>query len=189
VTVRIETDRLLLREWREGDWVDLHRAYSDPEVMRWLAEGGTLDVETTAFVVGRMHAHWQQLGYGLFATIVKETGELIGRVGLMRHPDWPVDEHKVEVGWTLQRSAWGNGYATEGALASLQFAFERIGFERIFSMTDPKNERSQSVMKKCGLTYQGEVEFHGYRDVYYAIDRSDWPPSGVTLPSMHIREE
>ncbi len=189
MTIRIETDRLLLREWREGDWVGLHRAYGDPEVMRWLGTGAVADVETTAFGVGRMHAHWQQLGYGLFATELKETGELIGRIGLMRHPDWPVDEHKVEVGWTLQRSAWGHGYATEGAKASLQFGFERLGLERIFSMTDPTNVRSQAVMKRCGLRLQGEVVFHEFLEVYYTIDREDWPPSGIELPSIEIRTE
>lgn len=189
MVVRIETDRLLLREWREGDWVGLHRAYGDLEVMRWLGAGSAADLETTAFSVGRMHAHWQQLGYGLFAAELKETGELIGRIGLMRHPTWPVDDHKVEVGWTLQRSAWGKGYATEGAKASLQFGFERVGLERIFSMTDPTNTRSRAVMERCGLAYHGEVQFDGYLEVYYAIDRSEWPRAGVELPSIQIRDE
>ncbi len=181
----METDRLLLRQWRAGDWVDLHRAYGDPEVMRWL-DAEPADLATTAFSVGRMSARWEILGYGMFATVVRETGELIGRVGLMFHPDWPVDEHKVEVGWTLQRSAWGHGYATEGAKASLWFGFERAGLERIFSMTKPDNVRSRAVMERCGMAFQGEVEFYGARQVYHAIDRTAWPPAGLELPSVRL---
>jgi len=60
-------------------------------------------------------------GLRMFAVEERTTGELIGRVGLMLHPDWPLAGPKVEVGWTLQRSAWGHGYATEGARASLEF--------------------------------------------------------------------
>lgn len=188
MTVRIETDRLVLREWNDGDWVGLHRTYGDLEVMRWLGEGAPSTVEQTAFSVGRMHAHWQQLGYGMFAAQERATGELIGRVGLMRHPDWPIGEEKVEVGWTLQRSAWGHGFATEGALASLAFAFERLGLEQVFSMTDPRNARSRAVMERCGLTLRGEQEFHGYLEVWYAIDRAGWPPPGVDLPAIRIQD-
>jgi RimJ/RimL family protein N-acetyltransferase len=174
-----------MRPFQQGDWVGLHRAYGDADVMRWLGVPPA-DLETTAFAVGRMVARWDVLGYGMFAVERRETGEMIGRVGLMLHVDWPVDEHKVEVGWTLQRSAWGHGYATEAALASLAFGFDRVGLERIFSMTDPANVRSRGVMERCGLTLRGEVEYHGHRQVHYAIDRAAWPPPGVELPAIRI---
>jgi RimJ/RimL family protein N-acetyltransferase len=186
--IRITTDRLLLREWRRGDWSGLQRTYGDAEVMSWIRAEPSPDLETTAFLVGRMHAHWWQLGYGMFATVLRQTDEMIGRVGLMRHPDWHVDEYKVEVGWTLQRSAWGHGYATEAAKASLAFGFETLGLERIFSMTDPTNGRSRAVMERCGLTYQGEIEFHGNNEVYYAMTRSQWPPAGMEMPAIRIED-
>lgn len=182
----IETERLLLRPWREGDWVRLHRTYGDEEVMRWLASPG-VDVATTAFAVGRMSMHWTLQGYGMFATEVRSTGELVGRVGLMFHPDWPLDGPKVEVGWTLQRSAWGNGYATEGATASLRFGFDELGLPTIFSMTRPDNARSRAVMERCGLTYRGDIEFHGVQQVHYAIDRGEWPPAGAAPPATRVR--
>jgi len=85
----IETERLLLRQWRDGDWQALHRTYGDQEVMGWI--GATaVDVAGTAAAVGRMSMHWRLLGYGMFALEERSSGELLGRVGLMLHPDWPL---------------------------------------------------------------------------------------------------
>ena len=182
----IETERLLLRQWRDGDWHGLHRTYGDPEVMAWIGSAA-VDVAATAAAVGRMSMHWRLLGYGMFALEERSTGELVGRVGLMLHPDWPLDGPKIEVGWTLQRSAWGRGYATEGAKASLVFGFEVLRLPSIFSMTRPDNARSRKVMERCGLTQRGEVEYHGWLQVHYAVDRSGWPPSGTQLPPSKVR--
>ena len=132
--------------------------------------------------------HWRLLGYGMFAVEERSSREIVGRVGLMLHPDWPLDGPKVEVGWTLQRSVWGRGYATEGAKASLQFGFRTLGLPQIFSMTRPENARSHAVMERSGLTERGEIDFHGWKQVYYTIDRDDWPPRDREMPSMKIRQ-
>jgi RimJ/RimL family protein N-acetyltransferase len=182
----IGTERLLLRQWRDGDWVGLHRTFGDGEVMGWIGAAAA-DLASTAAAVGGMAMHWRLLGYGMFAVEERASGEVIGRVGLMLHPDWPLDGPKVEVGWTLQRSAWGHGYATEGARASLELGFRELGLPQIFSMTRPDNTRSRAVMERCGLTQRGELEFHGWRQVHYAIDRTDWPPPGVRLARSEIR--
>lgn len=71
----IETDRLLLRQWRDGDWIGLHRTYGDPEVMAWI---GSVP--------------------GMFAVEERSSGDIIGRVGVMRHPDWPLDGPRIGVG-------------------------------------------------------------------------------------------
>jgi RimJ/RimL family protein N-acetyltransferase len=183
----IETGRLLLRPWRDGDWHGLHRTYGDAEVMGWIGSAAS-DLASTAAAVGRMSMHWRLLGYGMFAVEERTTGDLIGRVGLMLHPDWPLAGPKVEVGWTLQRSAWGHGYATEGATASLEFGFNVLDLPQIFSMTRPDNVRSRAVMERCGLTHQGELDFHGWRRVHYAIDRADWPPQEAQQQPVKIRE-
>lgn len=183
----IETERLVLRPWRDGDWHELHRTYGDAEVMGWIG-AGTADLATTAAAVGRMSMHWRLLGYGMFAVEERTSGELVGRVGLMLHPDWPLEGPKVEVGWTLQRSAWGRGYATEGAKASLAFGFNVLDLPRIFSMTRPDNVRSRAVMERCGLTQRGELNFHGWHQVHYAIDRQDWPPHDGQMSPVKIRE-
>ena len=183
----IETERLLLRQWRDGDWVSLHRTYGDSEVMSWIGAAAR-DLASTAAAVGRMSMHWRLLGYGMFAVEERTSGEIVGRVGLMLHPDWPLDGPKIEVGWTLQRSAWGRGYATEGAWASLEFGFHTLGLPEIFSMTRPDNARSRAVMDRCGLTYRGEIDFHGWHQVHYAIGAQDWAARRAKMPSLKIRE-
>ena len=182
----IETERLLLRQWRDGDWHGLLRTYGDSEVMSWIGTTAG-DLPSTAAAIGRMSMHWRLLGYGMFAAEERSSGELVGRVGLMLHPDWPLDGPKVEIGWTLQRSAGGKGYATEGALASLGLAFGELGLPQVFSMTRPDNARSRAVMERCGLTQRGELEFHGWKQVHYAIDRQGWPPQGVAFAKSEIR--
>jgi hypothetical protein len=109
---RLETSRLLLREWRESDFEPHAAMCADPEVMRHL--GGTIDPAESWRRMAQHAGHWALRGYGKWAVERRDTGEWIGRVGLWNPPDWP----GVEVGWTLVRGAWGQGYATEAATAS-----------------------------------------------------------------------
>ena len=101
-------------------------------------------------------------------------GEPVDRVPICLWRHWPVDDHKVEVGWRLDKRFWGKGLATEGAIANLSYGFERLGLTRIISICDPRNKASQRVMEKAGLSFQGEVRWRGYDDVWYASDRREW---------------
>ena len=168
----IETNRLLLRQWREEDLDSYARICADPEVMRYLP--GVRTRQETARQIECFMRHWEERGYGLWAVEEKAGGEFIGFIGLAYQEDWPVGEHKVEVGWRLDKQFWGNGLATEGALASLSHGFERRKLHRIISICDPRNRASQRVMEKCGLSFQGEAYWKGYDEVWYAIDRDEW---------------
>jgi RimJ/RimL family protein N-acetyltransferase len=163
----------VLRKWAYGDWDALHHTFGDPEVMRWL-NSEPASLESTAFAVGKMSMHWQAFGYGMWATVEKASGDLIGRIGLMYHADWPVEPHKIELGWTLSRSAWGKGYATEGARACVHWAFENLALERLISITRAENVRSARVMQKCGFSKQGTAHWRGLEQDWWALDRPDW---------------
>src|SRR3712207_5148513 len=112
----IETDRLLLRRWREEDLDAYTRICADPEVMRYM--GGPRTRQRCEEQIAWFVQHWEERGFGLWAVEEKATGAFIGRIGLLCHDDWPEDEHKTEVGWLLERSFWGRGLATEGARAA-----------------------------------------------------------------------
>ncbi len=172
----IETDRLLLCRWREGDLDAYARICADPEVMRYLP--ATLGREESAQQMAGFVRHWEERGFGLWAVEEKASGEFIGFIGLMCHNDWPEGEHNTEVGWRLGRAHWGRGLATEGALANVRYGFEGLGLERIISITLPENAASRRVMEKAGLTYRGETRWRGHDVVWYAIDRDAWEARG-----------
>ena len=115
---------------------------------------------------------WQADGLSHWAAVERESGKLIGRIGLLRHRDWPLEPDPVEVGWALHRDYWGRGLATEGGRAALEAWRTHLpGDARLLSITLPGNVRSRAVMERLGLTYRGEVDWRGHDHVWYAIDR------------------
>jgi RimJ/RimL family protein N-acetyltransferase len=176
-TDELQTERLLLRQWRPGDWAALHRTYGDPEVMRWHGRPDALTMEETAYAIGRMSAQWDERGFGMWAVEERDGGELVGRIGLLYHPDSPAGDDRVEIAWSLQQDRWGRGYATEGALAARDWAFVRLDIPRLISITIPENRRSWHVMEKLGFTRRAEgLQWHGFAVDWWALDRSDWTP-------------
>jgi RimJ/RimL family protein N-acetyltransferase len=180
----LESARLRLRPWREADIEALAAIVRDPEVMRYLGTGLRYRVKRAAtWLVARVSdveartavrdfdRHWQRWGFGEWAAEEKASGELVGRIGLVYHPDWPLGEAKVEIGWTLARRAWGRGLATEGARVALDHAFDQLELDRVISATSIDNVRSQRVMQKLGMRRQGEARWHRCDMVWYAIDR------------------
>lgn len=170
--MNLETHRLLLRPWREEDLDSYARICSDARTMRYM-RSGTMTREQTASQIERLMRHWDEHGYGLWAVEEKPSGEFIGRVGLMRYGDFVSEPEgsRTEVGFLLDRRRWGQGLATEGVAASLQWAFKDLGFERIISIMQPDNLGSRRVIEKAGLTLQGSTEWKDYDWVWYALDR------------------
>jgi RimJ/RimL family protein N-acetyltransferase len=168
----IETDRLLLRRWREEDLGSYARICSDQEVMRYVT--GPLTREQSEEQIARFIRHWEERGFGLWAVEHKALDAFIGFIGLLYQNDWPEDTHKTEVGWRLDRAYWGRGLATEGAVAGVRYGFEGLGLERIISIIHPANLASRRVAEKAGLTLRGETRWRGADVVWYAVDRPDW---------------
>ena len=170
--VSLETERLLLREWREESDLNLYaQMCADPLVMRYLSpEGKTLTRAETwrqvAFIVG----HWQLRGYGHWAVEEKASGKLIGRIGFLNPEGWP----GFELGWTLARESWGKGYATEGARRALEYAFTEMGREHVISLIHPQNKNSIRVAERLGEKLEGETEVSGIEVLIYGISRDTW---------------
>jgi RimJ/RimL family protein N-acetyltransferase len=141
----IETERLVLRRWREAD--------REPFAgLRGPADAGffpsTLTrAESDAFI-DRIEAH----GYGLWALEVRETGQFIGFTGLAPMQEDVPGADGTEIGWRLARHAWHHGYATEAALAARDVAFTGVGLAELWSMTSVLNAPSQAVMRRIGIT-------------------------------------
>lgn len=153
----IETDRLWLRRWCDADREPLARMNRDPAVMEFFPS--LLSRAESDALVDRIEAHFDQHGFGLWATEVRTTGELIGFVGLAvpRFTAWFTP--CVEIGWRLASEHWGKGLATEGARAVVGHAFDVLNLDEIVSLTVPANLRSRRVMEKLGMTRDPGEDF------------------------------
>jgi RimJ/RimL family protein N-acetyltransferase len=134
------------------------------------------DVDSTREQIEWFESQWAEEGVCHWAADDLETGRLIGRIGLQRHHDWPLEPSPVEVGWVLDERYWGRGLATEGGRASLEVWREQLPDDRrLISITEPANTRSRAVMERVGLTYRGATRWHDHDVVWYAVDREPEP--------------
>ncbi|WP_307801619.1 GNAT family N-acetyltransferase [Microbispora triticiradicis] len=151
----IRTDRLVLRRWREDDKEPFAALNADPVVMEHFP--ATLTREESDALVERAEAAIEERGFGWWA--VEVDGEFIGFTGLSVPAFTAHFTPCVEIGWRLARSAWGHGYATEAARASLEYGFGTLGLTEVVSFTAVPNLRSQAVMRRLGMTRDPGEDF------------------------------
>ena len=167
---RIETTRLILRRAAEADLASYcQRIYGDPAVMRTLPGGKALAMrEAHSRASTNLIEHWEQHGFGPWLLVAKQNERLLGHCGLRY---WPQTQD-VEVLYAIERPAWGHGYATEAAEASLAAGFGQLGLERIIAGVLPTNRASIRVLQKLGMQKREEREFVGLHVVMYELWRT-----------------
>ena len=177
----IETERLRLRAFRDGDREPFAELNADREVME-LFPAVLSRRESDAFL-DRILRRWDEDGHGLWAIERKADAAFLGFAGLATHRFEAHFTPAVEVGWRLAREAWGNGYATEAGSASLRFGFETLDLTEIVSFTTVSNERSRRVMERLGMTRDPADDFdhpnlpagHPIRPhVLYRLNKGRW---------------
>jgi RimJ/RimL family protein N-acetyltransferase len=171
---RLETERLVLRRWDVAADLDSYAALcADPEVMRYIGDGTTRTRAQSEEQLQAFEQTWIDRSFGLFATELAQSGELIGFVGLAIPDFLPEIMPAVEIGWRLARPHWAQGYATEGARAVLAFGFDRLQLDRIVSVHAVGNDPSGNVMRKIGMHLDRETVHPrtGRAVRVYAIDR------------------
>ena len=164
----LRTERLLLRQWREEDAEALAEIYSQPH---YLEHHSALDLKRTEAQVLEFTLGWRHEGFSLWAAEELQSGRFIGRIGLIRHHDWPVAPDPVEVGWMLHADYTGRGLATEGGRCAVECWREHLDDSQLLSITRPDNVRSRAVMERLGLTERGTANWHGHDVIWYALDR------------------
>lgn len=182
----IETERLLLRTWRDDDREPFAALNADSAVMEFFP--APLDRAESDALAGRIRDHFGEHGFGLWALEVRETGEFVGFTGLVWQTFPAHFTPAVEVGWRLARRAWAKGYATEAARAALGHGFAVVGLDEIVSMAAVGNTRSRRVMERIGMTRDPDDDFdhpnvdaasplrrHVLYRVTDALVASDWP--------------
>lgn len=145
----IETERLILRTWKEEDVEPYYLINQDPKVIEFLPKAMTK--KEAKWFMSEMNQQFVDRNHTFWAVEEKETQALIGFVGLNK-PFWKSHFTPcVEIGWRLGSEHWGKGYATEGAKASLEYGWNTLGLTEIVSFTVPANSRSIRVMKRIGM--------------------------------------
>lgn len=177
----LETERLILREWRDADRTPFAELNADPRVAEHLS--GPLERAASDAFVDRIVARWASDGHGLWAIERREDGRFVGFAGLAAPTFEAAFTPCVEVGWRLAPEAWGRGYASEAARAALRFGFEELDLAEIVSFTVPANLRSRAVMERIGMTRDPADDFehpnlpegHPIRHhVLYRLGRDAW---------------
>jgi RimJ/RimL family protein N-acetyltransferase len=186
-----ETERLILRHWRESDREPFARMNADSRVMEFMP--AVLTREQSDAFAERIEAHFRQHGFGLCAVELRSGHAFAGFVGLAVPAFQAHFTPCVEIGWRLAAEYWGNGLATEAALSMVAYATAQFGLEALVSFTVPGNARSRRVMEKLGMSHDPAEDFdhprfspgHPYRrHVLYRLSlRSGNTPGSTQSPS------
>ena len=154
----LETERLILRNWRESDRELFHLINSDAQVMEFFVM--RRNRAQSDAMMDRLAQGIEQNGFGLAAVEIAETGQVAGFTGLNITTGLPVAEDGViEIGWRFAPQFWGKGYVTEAARAWRDFGFDGLGLDRIISFAVADNHRSTAVMRRIGMTARPDLDF------------------------------
>lgn len=154
---RIETERLILREWRDNDVAPLLEICRDPRVMEFLGPLQTEEDIRTA--IARQREHQERLGHCYWVIERKSDSEMLGFCGIQSGPEGTPLAGQPDIGWRLAYSHWGNGYAREAATASLDWGFEILPDDDIWAITTPGNIRSWGLMERLGMRRHPDLDF------------------------------
>jgi RimJ/RimL family protein N-acetyltransferase len=179
-----ETERLRLRTWDPQDLDEFIERTNTPAVMRWL--GGVWPRADHAAAFERLVGYQQEFGHTFWVAERKADGELLGFCGLKRvnHPGAGPITGDFEVGWRLREDVWGQGYAKEAAIKSIDLAFDRFGASHVVALTVPGNVMSQGLMARLGMKRREDLDFIDPRfehpgelnpAIVSWIDAGDWP--------------
>ncbi|MEY2560487.1 MAG: [ribosomal protein S5]-alanine N-acetyltransferase [Verrucomicrobiota bacterium] len=165
--VILETDRLLVREYVEEDAEAFFKLNTDPEVLRFVPDKALLNVDQARqLLIDHPIGDYRKHGFGRGACILKATGEQIGFAGLK----YLEELGEVDVAYRLLPAYWGQGLATEAALASVRYGFADLGLNRIIGLVMSENIASVRVLEKTGLRYVATVSLWSQQFSKYIID-------------------
>jgi ribosomal-protein-alanine N-acetyltransferase len=166
VSIILETNRLLMREFREEDAIGMYELNKDPDVIRYTGDDPFASVETARDFIARYDAY-KMYGCGRLTVLLKDSMEYAGWCGLKYDPG----SSETDLGFRLLKKFWNKGLATEAALRSIEFGFNELKVGRIIGRAMQGNQASINVLKKTGMIFEKEFEAHGGICVQYCINK------------------
>jgi ribosomal-protein-alanine N-acetyltransferase len=167
--ILFETKRLSFRRLTLDDLDALFALYHAPDVRKYYSEGIPTYEETRRELEWIVNECYPKYGFGMWATLLKETGKFIGRCGLC-----PMDiegREEIEVAYMLDSQYWGQGLATEAAQAILHYGFEQVGLKRLICVINPANVASARVAEKIGMTLEIDGDVNGEPTLLYSMSK------------------
>jgi RimJ/RimL family protein N-acetyltransferase len=170
-----ETERLILREMLPEDEGGLFELDANHEVHRYLGNKPIHNIEQAREAIRFIREQYIDNGIGRWAIIEKKTNKFIGWAGL-KFVKEKINNHTnyYDLGYRLIKKYWGKGFATEAAIASLDYGFDKLELQEIFAMADKENIGSNKVLKKLGLKLMDTFEYDGVIHNWYHMERNEW---------------
>jgi RimJ/RimL family protein N-acetyltransferase len=179
-SMQLETARLILRQPRLSELDSWAEFMADPQTADHI--GGVQPRSVVWRSMATMAGSWAIAGFGMFSVLEKASGEWVGRLGPWHPEGWP----GTEVGWGIRRQWWGRGYATEGSIAAVEWAFAQLGWSEVIHTIAPENLNSQAVAKRLGSTKLRSTTLPApYANLVVDVwgqSRSQWQAQRSNLP-------
>lgn len=164
----IHTKRLFMRKPLIEDVEQFYSILKEEAIGKWLAKSSGMSKEEAKDYVIQLISHWEQYDFGVWLLVNRNTGELLGHCGLRK-----IDETgEIEIMYLLDPEYWGNGYASEAAKASIQYAKEMMNVKRIIARVKVANENSKKLLRNLGFTYTHDVDHSGRLLSYFELQIS-----------------
>ncbi len=164
----LETERLYLREYEDGDFDKLAEIYLDEDVMRYIGKGGavTLNQKDKEIILKHLSKSYKEWGFGIWSLIEKESNSFIGNCGFNKLKN----SDEIEIAYLLAKNYWGKGYATEISKAALEYGINKLNLKRVVALAYPENAASINVIKKLGMKSEGEIDYLEKRFLCFSIE-------------------
>jgi len=174
--IYVETERLILREILSSDAEALFELDSDPLVHRYLGNKPIKSIEAAQKAIANIRAQYLNQGIGRWAVIEKSSGDFMGWSGLKLNFEKTMNKHSnfYDIGYRLMPRFWGKGYATESAIAAMDYGFNILNIETIVGLADVENLASNAILKKIGLKYIEDFPYEKVRVSWYELKKHEY---------------
>ncbi|OSY88818.1 GNAT family acetyltransferase [Tenacibaculum holothuriorum] len=174
----LETERLILREFQDKDTDGIFELDSNPEVHKYLGNNPITNHKQAEDIIAFFHKQYKENGIGRFAAFEKESGNFIGWSGLKLNKGEKEElngfTNFIDIGYRLIPKYWGKGYASESAIACLDFGFKQMNYDIIYGAAETDNIGSNKILQKIGLQYVNNFLFEGTDAKWYELKKTDY---------------
>lgn len=173
--IKLQTERLLIRELEEKDDLDLFEMDSDPDVHRFIENKPVQHIEEIRTVISRLKKQYQEFGIARWAVVDKYSNECVGWAGL-KYIGEPINNRRnfYELGYRFKQKHWGKGFATESCRAILDYGFKNLPIQEIYAITHPQNLNSMNVLQKLGFEFKTTFDYDGDPTNWFELTKNNW---------------